>query len=89
MQFTEVARRRADPSFADRCRKEAAWLRQQIEQRTLCRRRRCLCAATAHRSGGMVMVHRLGRLAVPADRGITAGAEAGGGQTACCAVLAG
>ncbi len=32
MQFTEVARRRADPSFADRCRKEAAWLRQQIEQ---------------------------------------------------------
>jgi len=27
MQFTEVARQRDDPSFADRCQKAATWLR--------------------------------------------------------------
>jgi cellobiose phosphorylase len=32
MRFTEVARKRGDASFADRCRSEAAQVRQNIEQ---------------------------------------------------------
>jgi cellobiose phosphorylase len=32
LQFTEVARRRADLSFADRCQREAAQLRQHLKQ---------------------------------------------------------
>ena len=45
-------------------------------------RGRRLCAPAAHRPRRMDLVHGLGRLDVPADRGIAPGAEAGSGQAA-------
>ena len=59
---------------------------RDLQSRTVRRRGRRLCALAAHRPRGMDVVHGLGRMDVPADRGITPGAEAGSGQTAFCPV---
>ena len=53
---------------------------------TVCCRGRCLRALAAHRPRWLDLVHGLGRMDVPADRGITPGAAVGSGQTALCSV---
>ena len=49
-------------------------------------RGRRLCAPAAQRSRRMDLVHGLGRLDVPADRGIPPGSPAGSGQAAFCSM---
>ncbi|MCK7491003.1 MAG: hypothetical protein MZW92_03820 [Comamonadaceae bacterium] len=53
-----------------------------LQSRTVRCRGRRLCGLAAHRPRRMDMVHGIGRLDVPAYRGITPGAEARRGQTA-------
>ncbi len=53
---------------------------------TVCRRGRRIRALAAHRPRWLDLVHGLGRVDVPADRGITPGAAVGSGQAAPCSV---
>ena len=62
--------------------------RCDLQGGALCRRRRRLCARAAHGPRRMDLVHGLGRLDVPARRGVAAGAQAGSGSPSFRAVPA-